>query len=1578
MKKILLMILLTGLFSFSISAKDKEIPQMVKDAFKKSSQGSSNSMGKRFMLGFPANDIDQAPKDALDIYVASDFDGEFVLQNKLTGYEQRYTLTKGGVVALTTQNGGTTWNWETREIGKAANKGLEILSDVPVSVYVLMGKNYSSEGYLAIPVSAWDDKYIHCSFWDFKEWAEWKTEFLIIASEDKTRIKVKLKGLPVGAETANPNWKIGQTKTITLDKYQTYLVQGNGKNRGLLDLSGTEITSLDKNKPIGIISGHERTMIPKNIVYNGRDNLLAMLAPVSRWGKEYYTVELDRKTDKGDYFRVVASEDDTEVVITWYDKKTRDFINSLTYKLEANEWIEYHTVDADYNNEDVEGIRGTSQFKANNPILVLQYAYSAWWDDQQSRFDPFFFPVTPVEQYTKSTIFQTPTNASDNDYVDNFFNILAIGDTSDFQNNEKLLSSITIDGKTVRSSDPTFLTNQIPNTKIYWGVVNVGQGPHAIRGDTPFGAYVYGFGRFNSYAWPAAAAFKDLTIVDFEEPRTTIENLCQRYDITATELINYERPDTNQVDTKMSDYPFTIGDVTNFRNFAKGNSAPRYFELHEEENDPKRENGGWYGELDDSLIVYVEILDMKKDASMTFSFVDQRENYSLDSIVYSAPNFELSNTDFGQQRINTKSEEKIITISNAATGSTTITNLDIQINAPWQEDEIVFQIVDYDGEEIIIEEGETFDIKITYTPTEEYYDKDKREYTHKETNELFSAGFWDLNELVVSTSCTEFVYPLIGQGVEPYIVVADWDERNKPVGLDNSVICFPSKNQGKSYSITNWNTEKNRPGSMDLIITGINENEITDIDGNFVKLDVYSIDDQFAFVNNAGILTFNNPITVKAGGQVTLNNQDEKIFPQDLESSELSSLCFTADQKGVFVRNVPFISNAIKGKEIGLWAFAVSSPGPQVNNLVWESKRVLSKNTGPMGGVNDEGFIKVTNSGDSEFRIKQINLLDNADNNFMIDPAFKFIAELTDLDITIIPESSLDNEIDIDRRIYKEFKIPIIFTPQNEYGPTFRVPTARLEFTYNDNTANGLTIAGTIEGFAHLPKVNPTGAIFTDKTLVGDLSEETQFVLIENPSQSAPLRVFAVKWATNTQNTFNFLDVNNLPVEYEFTDIDTPYFVVATGETKRLPLDFTPRVVGENREEIMVISDAVTGDEPADLSQLNSQSIDAVGPGTAIGLTPIGYNYDAILRCDEPMANIEFFVTDEPFFVETIEVTGDANNVFVIDNIDQYIGRTIKSDLDGTAAEPLVIPVQFIPSNDNSIDNNADETPTDYSKSVRITGYFIIDGGNKPNEATAQINGSVYKRTVELELSNSFENKTVGSNVSIFIEGKSNSWNEFGISELSFDFKYREREMLLIGDGMVNNDLAITISEPVLITGDNEEYFTRKITVTGDIQSNFRVTLNMATQLKSFAQDFEGDATAKVMFYVLENSTEFSIEDKNLECVLPIGSQDGIDPEICLLTQRFLTLATQADDINTSQQIISNNLDIEYSIAFDSPTKIEIINSEGEVVSTVIDGLELAGTNTLSIDMSSYGSGVYFVRLTTNYTSKSKEVLLVK
>jgi len=589
---------------------------------------TAKPLGYHYILGFPANDKEESNKDIIAIYVASEYNGTFQLKNGLTGLNKSFEIKAGDVTRLTTKDGDASWDWENRTIGKAEPKGIEIISDVPISVNVLIGKSYTSEGYTAIPVEAWGKKYIHNSYYDFNESRPWRTEFLIIASEDNTIINVNLKGMPEGAATADPNWKIGQTKTIKLNKYETYLVQGDGLTRGLFDMSGTEITA---DKPIAIISGHERCMIPKNIVYNGRDNLLAMLPPVDNWGKEYYTIELDRGTDRGDYYRVVASEDSTDVDISWYDKKTKEKINSILYKnLEAGEWVEYHTVDADYTTYQ-ESIRGVSHFKANNPILVCQYAYSAYWDSRNSRFDPFYFPLTSVEQFVHTTVFQAPSNKSGNDYVENYLNIIAIGDTSDIYRNEEILSSITIDGKTVRSYMDEFITNRIPGSNLYWATVRLAQGPHIIEGDTKFGGYIYGFGMYNSYAWPIHSANLDLTSEEFDylPPKVVKkQNNNGRFDINIIDNTSYQNDDSVQTDAGVDKFPKVVSQE-NFSKFESG-----YFQLSEEENDPPRLNNEWRGETDTDLHIFAEVKDKKNNAKLIFKAKDVYGNFQLDSIEY--------------------------------------------------------------------------------------------------------------------------------------------------------------------------------------------------------------------------------------------------------------------------------------------------------------------------------------------------------------------------------------------------------------------------------------------------------------------------------------------------------------------------------------------------------------------------------------------------------------------------------------------------------------------------------------------------------------------------------------------------------------------------------------------------------------------------------------------------------------------------------------------------------------------------------------------------------------------------------
>jgi|GEM_PF-2900944 len=474
----------------------------------------ANTMGKKYVIAFPPNYPQLNTYLNLDIFVTSRESGSFSIVNKHYNINRKHLITKNKVTALTLKNGMTSAYWVANSPLAPEEKAFEITSNVPISVNVLTGKTFSTEGYTAIPVDSWGTHYIHNSYYDYSEANySWRTNFVIVASEDNTEITVKLKGHSAGSPTGNPGLSIGDSTKIVLNKSQTYLFQGTGETAGLFDLSGTDIKS---NKPIGLISSHERALIPYQVeeITQGRDNLLEMLPPVTAWGKEYFTVELDRGTDKGDYFRVVASEDNTQISIKWYDKNDKSKIDEKNIKLNANEFYEYNIDELNKSS-----IRGTSHFKANKPILVCQYSYSAGWDDTEvNTFDPFMINLSPVEQYSESFIFQTPSNDSDTEFQVNYINLFALGDSANSSKNEKLLNSVKIDSIPLTDFQPDFLNNRIPGSNVYWATIETDQSMHSVEANTKVGGYVYGFGEYNSYGWPISQEFLNLdTLLEDEE-----------------------------------------------------------------------------------------------------------------------------------------------------------------------------------------------------------------------------------------------------------------------------------------------------------------------------------------------------------------------------------------------------------------------------------------------------------------------------------------------------------------------------------------------------------------------------------------------------------------------------------------------------------------------------------------------------------------------------------------------------------------------------------------------------------------------------------------------------------------------------------------------------------------------------------------------------------------------------------------------------------------------------------------------------------------------------------------------------
>jgi hypothetical protein len=453
----------------------------------------NSNLGTNFYIAVPQNDVKNGQREEiLAFYICSYTDARVKFEHNGAGVVKYRDVKAFQPTVISSINNEASFTWEIYNSEVVENNGIHITSDEPIAVYVLNSRVTSSDGYLALPTEAWGYKYVHCAFYDHRESSNYRRGggFIIVSSKDGTSVTIQLKGTGGTLGQTVGKRKIGETISIVLQEGQTYMVRGDASTDQGFDLSGTIITA---NNPIGVISFHQRTMIP-NECPDGRDHLCEMLPPVQSWGKEFVTCAFDRG-NLGDLIRVVASEDNTRVQGTSYQIGTGNVLEYFDRTLKAGEFFEHYNTICKSNNKQT-GVRGLTVWKTSKPAMLMQYAYSFPWDNN-SKWDPLMVLIPPVEQYKKSIVFQ-PTVQSD--FIENQLTFFAIGNPQDPE--KKLLKSVMFDGEEISKKSQLFLYNQIPNTNIYWGRTNISQDIHTITSNTKISGYINGFSGFNSYAWP--------------------------------------------------------------------------------------------------------------------------------------------------------------------------------------------------------------------------------------------------------------------------------------------------------------------------------------------------------------------------------------------------------------------------------------------------------------------------------------------------------------------------------------------------------------------------------------------------------------------------------------------------------------------------------------------------------------------------------------------------------------------------------------------------------------------------------------------------------------------------------------------------------------------------------------------------------------------------------------------------------------------------------------------------------------------------------------------------------------------
>ena len=263
------------------------------------------------------------------------------------------------------------------------NKGIKVASSAVISVITFNWEAGSVGDYLAFPchdMSQPEYEYYIISSSSVRQVPALWSQALLVGCHSNTTVTItpsRSLNLPINTQSGSQLITVtaGTSHTVMLHEGQTlYFGKPNS------DITGTRVVS---TKPLTVISGHECGNVPSSTYWC--EQLNQQIPPTAAWGKEFLLVPFLGR-ESGQYFKVVASQDDTVVNQT---------CNGLVTKLLA--------------------IRGNSYTffvnsatfcyaYANKPIAIVQLSTGGSVDGVG---DPIMIYVQPIEQYSQKFVFTT-------------------------------------------------------------------------------------------------------------------------------------------------------------------------------------------------------------------------------------------------------------------------------------------------------------------------------------------------------------------------------------------------------------------------------------------------------------------------------------------------------------------------------------------------------------------------------------------------------------------------------------------------------------------------------------------------------------------------------------------------------------------------------------------------------------------------------------------------------------------------------------------------------------------------------------------------------------------------------------------------------------------------------------------------------------------------------------------------------------------------------------------------------------------------------------------------------------------
>lgn len=435
---------------------------------------AQTNLGTDFWIAFPPNST--VSESTLKIFISSETSVSGNIYSAFPGINQTFNVIPGIVKEITIPS-------EVSLSDGLENKGIRITTSSPVCIYGLNHRTASTDAYLGLPVSSLGTDYCIISYTTI--YNTYPSSFSIVATHDATHVTMH-------------NHQTDIISNITLNTGQTYMCSTVNASE---DLSGSTITS---DFPIAVFGSNMTTNIPLDCF--AADHLVEMMIPVNAWGKDFVTVALAGRDGSGDVFRILASENGTQVSINGI------FITTI-------------------NNEEFyeTNLAGYNSITTSKPALLTQFAKGIECSGNITG-DPFMMQIIPYQQFLTQYTVCTVSG-----YTSHWTNIVA---------SENALNNIYKDGVLI----PGSVFTQIAGTNFYGAQLTIAEGSHTFISTAPFGVSIYGWGQADSYGYSggcsmsAVATVQNVTITpDTAYGTLNITNVC--FNATVTDNLNNPVPD---------------------------------------------------------------------------------------------------------------------------------------------------------------------------------------------------------------------------------------------------------------------------------------------------------------------------------------------------------------------------------------------------------------------------------------------------------------------------------------------------------------------------------------------------------------------------------------------------------------------------------------------------------------------------------------------------------------------------------------------------------------------------------------------------------------------------------------------------------------------------------------------------------------------------------------------------------------------------------------------------------------------------------------------------------------------------